>query len=133
MWLIVVSMPREFRDEGGFKTMTTLDDVLDAFETVGEPVVTTGEIAEAAGCSREGARQKLTTLYEDDRIERKRSGQSLVWWRVPPEESEERPDRRLRRLSRELDEAIVVGDLVYEDGDTHQLPAEDNEKANRDE
>lgn len=113
--------------------MTTLDDVLNAFETVGEPVVTTSEIAEAAGCSREGARQKLTTLYEQDRIERKRSGQSLVWWRIPPEETEERPDRRLRRLSRELDEAIVVGDLVYEDGDTHRLGDDDTEEGESDE
>jgi hypothetical protein len=114
-------MPREFDESGQFKKTTTLDDVLAAFDEIADAVVSTGEIAEAAGCSREGARQKLTTLYEQDRVNRKKTGQSLVWWRLPPEDAEERPDRRLRRLSREVNDPIVVGDIVYTDGDSRVL------------
>jgi hypothetical protein len=114
-------MPREFDESGQFKTTTTLDDVLAAFDEIENAVVSTGEIAEAAECGRESARQKLTTLYEQDRVNRKKTGQSLVWWRLPPEDAEERPDRRLRRLSREMNDPIVVGDIVYTDGDSRVL------------
>jgi predicted transcriptional regulator len=122
-------MPREFDDSGQFKTTTTLDDVLAAFDAVDEAVVLTSDIAEAADCSQESARQKLTRLLDQGRIARRKFGRQIVWWRVPPEEAEERPEQRLQRLSQELDEAIVVGDTVYEDGDTHPLSdAESNEE-----
>jgi predicted ArsR family transcriptional regulator len=84
-------------------------------------VVTTSDIAETVDCSKESARQKLTTLYEADRIDRRRSGQSFVWWRVTPETAEERPERQLCRLSQEIEEPIVVGDIVYENGETRLL------------
>lgn len=114
-------MPREFDESGQFKTTATLDDVLAAFDDVDDAVVSTGEIAEAIDRGQETARQKLTTLYEENRINRKKIGASIVWWRVPPEAAEKRPERRLRRLSREINEPIVVGDIVYEDGRTRLL------------
>jgi DNA-binding Lrp family transcriptional regulator len=114
-------MPHEFSDSGEFKTTATFDDVLAAFDDVDDAVVSTGEIAEAIGRGQETARQKLTKLYEENRINRKKVGASIVWWRMPPEDAETRPGRRLRQLSREIKGPIVVEDIVYEDGRTRLL------------
>jgi predicted transcriptional regulator len=134
MGLVVRDMPREFDESGQFKTTTTLDDVLAAFDAVDEPVVLTSDIAEAANCSQESARQKLTRLFDQGRITRRKFGRQIVWWRIPPEEAEERPEQRLKRLSQEVDEAIVVGDTVYEDGNQHALSdAEETEEVTNDE
>ncbi|WP_248911031.1 hypothetical protein [Halocatena marina] len=105
-----------------FEGRLTLDDVLAAFDSVNEPVVVTSDIAEEIGRSRESARQKLTRLFDQGRIQRRKHGNMIVWWRLPPEEAEERPERRLQRLSKELDEPIVVGEQVFEDGDVHSVP-----------
>jgi predicted ArsR family transcriptional regulator len=125
-------MPRE-ADSGEYTTGTTEDAVLDAFDEIDEAVVLTSDIATALDCGRETARQRLMSLYEDGRIDRRKKGKLVVWWQLPPETAEERPDRRLRRLSREVDEAIVVGDIVYEDGDTHVLDADETAEVTDDE
>lgn len=114
-------MGPEFDDSGQFKQSTTQDDVFAAFEELAEPVVFTSEIADAVDCSRETARQRLTDLYESGRIHRRKKGRQIVWWRDPLAEAEQSPNQHLKRLSRELDQSIVVGNSVYEDGDEHPL------------
>jgi predicted ArsR family transcriptional regulator len=114
-------MAPEFNDDGQFKKSTTLDDVLAAFEELAEPVVFTSEIADAVECSRETARQRLTDLYEAGRIQRRKKGRQIVWWRGSPADAEQSPEQRLKWLSRELDQSIVVGNSVYKDGDKHPL------------
>lgn len=120
-------MPREFDESGQFKKTTTHKDILNIFDNIEEVVTVTSEIADKAGCGRETARKRLTDLYEDGQIDRRKHGRMIVWWKVPPEEAEKRPERRLQRLSRELDEAIIVGDTVYEDGDRHPLEDDDEQ------
>lgn len=41
------------------------------------------------------------------------------------EKADGAPDERLKRLSDELDEPISIGDKVYEDGDVHELTAQE--------
>lgn len=109
----------EVADSDRFEGRITLDDIFAAFELVDETVYTSSDIAEVVGCSRESARQKLTRLYDQGRINRRKHGRFMVWWRMPPEEVE--AERQLEHLSQELDEAIIVGDMVYENSEHHAL------------
>jgi hypothetical protein len=118
--LVVVDMPgdRERGEGGEFVPEVLLEDVLGVFEQVRGPVILTGDVMDALDCGRETARQKLTRLSDQGRIERRKKGRTIVWWR-PAEVSD--PAVTLGRLSQELAEPIVVGDTVYEDGDQHPL------------
>jgi predicted ArsR family transcriptional regulator len=109
---------------GEFVQEVTLTDVLDVFEQMRGPVVLTGDVMDALECGRETARQKLTRLADQGRIERRKKGRTIVWWR-PADVSD--PETTLTRLSQEMAEPIVVGDTVYEDGD--QRPLSDAEEA----
>jgi predicted transcriptional regulator len=111
----------EVDDSERFEGRITLDDILAAFELVDETVYTSSDIAEVVGCSRESARQKLTRLFDQGRINRRKHGRFMVWWRIPPEEVEEQPERQLERLSQQLNDPIVVRDIVYTDGDSRVL------------
>lgn len=73
-------MPRERGDDGRYTEAITLQDVLGVFESVEGPVVTSGDVAEALGCSRETARRKLQTLEEHDRVASRKTAGRVVWW-----------------------------------------------------
>ena len=69
------------RDERGQYTETvTLSEVLEVFDTVAGPVVTSGDIASATGCSRDTARRKLGTLHEQRRVGRRKTAGRFVYW-----------------------------------------------------
>ena len=70
------------RDDGGlFVETVTLEDVREAVREGADPISTTGDVAEALGISTESARSKLTELYEQGRIERRKVGAAaVVWW-----------------------------------------------------
>jgi predicted ArsR family transcriptional regulator len=132
MWvgLVVVDMPGDSnRDRGAggeFVPEVSLEDVLGVFEQVRGPVVVTGDVMDALDCGRETARQKLTRLADQGRVERRKKGRTIVWWRSDDVVD---PASTFTRLSRELDEAIVVGDTVYEDGDQHPLSDAESDMA----
>lgn len=70
------------RDDGGrFAATVTLDDVLAVFDAVDGPVVTSGDVAEETGCSRDSARRKLEQLHEQGRIGRRKSAGRVLYWR----------------------------------------------------
>lgn len=73
-------------DHGQFSATVTLDDVMAVFDTVDGPVVTSGDIAERTGCSRDTARRKLDRLYEQGRVGRRTSAGRVLYWRRTPEE-----------------------------------------------
>lgn len=73
-------MSRERGDDGRYTETVTLDDVHGVFESVEGPVVTSGDVAEALGCSRETARRKLQTLEERDRVASRKTAGRVVWW-----------------------------------------------------
>ena len=71
------------RDERGqFTEQVTLSDVLDVFETVDGPVVTSGDVAAVTGCSDDSARRKLETLYDQGRVGRRKTAGRVVYWRL---------------------------------------------------
>ncbi len=73
-------MPRKRGDTGRYTEAVTLEDVLEVFETVAGPVVTSGDVAEALDCSRETARRKLRTLEEQGHIANRKTAGRIVWW-----------------------------------------------------
>lgn len=73
----------EREDTGRYTEVVTLDDVVGVFEAVAGPVVTSGDVAEALGCSRETARRKLRALEEGGRVAGRKTAGRVVWWRTP--------------------------------------------------
>jgi hypothetical protein len=69
------------RDERGQYTETvSLSEVLEVFDTVAGPVVTSGDVASATGCSRDTARRKAETLHEQGRVGRRKTAGRVVYW-----------------------------------------------------
>jgi predicted ArsR family transcriptional regulator len=69
------------RSEGGeFVESVTLDAVLGVFTDVEGPVVTSGDVADALGCSRETARRKLRQLHQEGRVSQRKTAGRVVWW-----------------------------------------------------
>jgi hypothetical protein len=69
------------RDEKGqFTEQVGLADVLDVFETVAGPVVTSGDVATATSCSRDSARRKLDELHDQGRVGRRKTSGRVVYW-----------------------------------------------------
>lgn len=72
---------RKRNQEGQYVETVTRDRVLAALEGADEPVMATGDVADALECSREAARLKLTDLAEDGEVERHDvRGAVVVWW-----------------------------------------------------
>lgn len=74
-------MPPEHGDDGTFVEVTSHEDVLDVFDRVEGPVVTSGDVADVLDCSRETARRKLDELCEDGRVGRRKTAGRVVYWR----------------------------------------------------
>jgi hypothetical protein len=68
-------MSREREESGQYTETVTLADVLDVFEAVAGPVVTSGDVADDLDCSRETAGRKT-------------AGQ-VVWWLVDTTDARE--------------------------------------------
>lgn len=69
------------RSEGGeFVESVTLDAVLGVFADVEGPVVTSGDVADTLGCSRETARRKLRQLHQEGRVSQRKTAGRVVWW-----------------------------------------------------
>lgn len=75
-------MSREREESGRYSETVTLDAVLDVFESVDGPVVTSGDVADALECSRETARRKLRELDERGRVASRKTAGRVVWWIV---------------------------------------------------
>jgi len=81
-------MSQERNEEGKFTETVTLDDVLAVFDEVEGPVVTSGDVADRTGCSRDSARRKLGRLHDDGRLGRRKTAGRIVYWR----RADERPN-----------------------------------------
>lgn len=73
-------MPREREDSGRYTETVTPDDVIEVFAQVDGPVVTSGDVSDALGCSRETARRKLRALEEEGRVRSRKTTGRVVWW-----------------------------------------------------
>ena len=75
-------MARERDDSGQYVETVSLDAVLDVFEQVAGPIITSGDVAAALDCTTEAARQKLLQLHEDGELGKRKAGRTLVYWRL---------------------------------------------------
>jgi predicted ArsR family transcriptional regulator len=121
---------REMNQEGRYKQKMTADEVYDVFDTVRGPVITAGDVADAFDTSTETARRRLRELYNDDRVEQRETRKRVLWWRTGDGDAVDLlmgndPETLLKMVSREIDDAITVGDTVYENGDTHSVEQTD--------
>ena len=72
---------RKRNQEGEYVETVTRKRVLAALEDADEPIMATGDVADALDCSQEAARLKLTDLAEDGEVERHNvRGAVVVWW-----------------------------------------------------
>lgn len=71
------------RDEHGrYVSEVTAEDVLDVFESVAGPTITTSDVVAVLDCSREVARNRLTELVDRGLVERRKSGRVVLWWQA---------------------------------------------------
>jgi hypothetical protein len=73
-------MSKNRDEQGQFTEEVTLSDVLAVFETVQGPVVTSGDVASATGCSNDSARRKLETLHQRGSLGRRKTAGRVVYW-----------------------------------------------------
>lgn len=72
----------EDRDGNGrFVEQVALSDVLEVFDAVEGPVVTSGDVAAVTGCSDDSARRKLDRLHDQDRVGRRKTAGRVVYWK----------------------------------------------------
>lgn len=85
MGAVRTAMSQDRNDRGRFTERVSLADVLSVFDRVDGPVVTSGDVAEATGCSRDSARRKLAQLEERGQAESRKTAGRVVYWRVDDE------------------------------------------------
>lgn len=79
---MVIMADRQRSESGQFVERVTLEDVLGVFEQVRGPVITSSDVAEALDCTTEAARQKLTRLYDQGKVDKRKTGRTTVWWQT---------------------------------------------------
>lgn len=76
-------MPKQRGDTGQYVETVTLEDVLEVFDRVdGPPVVTSADVSEETGLSRDSARRKLETLRDRGEVDRRRTAGRVLYWPV---------------------------------------------------
>lgn len=83
-----MSQDRERNDRGQYVGTISLEDVIEAIRQTDSPVATAPELGEILDCSSETVRQKLVTLHEQGRVERRTVGaNAVVWWLTDTEDT----------------------------------------------
>ena len=78
-------MTRERNDSGQYVETVSPDDVIDVFQTVDGPAITSSDVAEALGCTTEAARQKLARLVDSGELDRRKTpARTVIYWRASP-------------------------------------------------
>jgi Mn-dependent DtxR family transcriptional regulator len=75
-------MARERDESGQYVETVGPDDVLDVFDHVRGPAITSSDVADALNCTTEAARQKLTRLHEEGKVNKRKSGRTVLYWRT---------------------------------------------------
>lgn len=67
-------------EEGRYAETVTPERVLEVFDRVDGPTITSSDVADALECSTEAARQKLNRLHEQGFVHRRKAGRTVLWW-----------------------------------------------------
>jgi hypothetical protein len=103
-------MTRERNDSGQYVETVGLDGVLAVFDQVAGPVITSSDVSGALDCTTEAARQKLTRLYDQGRVDRRKTGRTMVYWRADAQGDE---SGRERRETPPADTAVDLDSLTF--------------------
>lgn len=85
-------MSRERDDAGRYTESVSTAAVLGVFDAIDGPVVTSADVADALGCSRETARRRLSDLEDTGHLASRRTAGRVVWWQDGSNSSSERKD-----------------------------------------
>ena len=58
------------------------EEALAVFDTAESPALTTRDVSDALGCSREVAHKRLQELSDEGLLERRESGRTVLWWKI---------------------------------------------------
>lgn len=105
---------RERNERGRYVETVSPADVLAVFEAVDGPVVTSADVADRHGCSRDSARGKLAELEDRGRVESRKTAGRLVYWRTDADGATP-GDTGGPRAGRSRDEADPTDLLGYVD------------------
>lgn len=72
----------ERNERGQIIESVTPDDVLELFEEIEGPVLSSGDVAEHFDVTTETARAKLNALAERRDVDHRRVGRTKVYWRI---------------------------------------------------
>lgn len=87
---LTTPMPKRRGETGQYVETVALDDVLDAFGQVdGPPVVTSADVADLTGLSRDSARRKLEELEQRGDVRSRKTAGRVLYWRHRDEVSED--------------------------------------------
>jgi len=73
---------RERGESGHYVETVTQERVLDVFDDIKGPVITSSDVADSLNCTTEAARRKLKALYEEGVLDRRKTGRTLIYWRA---------------------------------------------------
>lgn len=73
---------RRRNERGQYVETVTDEDILAVLSRVPGPVITTTDLAERFDITTEGARRKLNDLCDAGVLDRRKTGQTRVYWRV---------------------------------------------------
>lgn len=109
------TMTRERDEAGQYVETVGPEDVLDVFDAVDGPVITSSDVAEYLECTTEAARQKLQRLVDGGTLDRRKTGRTVIYWRAerPTHTPDDTPPRTPGEES--------IGDT--DDADTDRLTA----------
>lgn len=73
---------RRRNDRGQYVERVSDEDILEVLSRVPGPVITTTDLAERFDITTEGARRKLNDLCDAGVLDRRKTGQTRIYWRV---------------------------------------------------
>lgn len=76
-------MGRRHGEGGEFVEETSHEDVLGVFERIDGPALTSADVSETLGCSRQTARRKLNELTDRGRLGKRKTAGRVVYWKLP--------------------------------------------------
>lgn len=76
---------RRRNERGQYVETVEKGDILDLMDRIPGPVITTTDVATAFDITTEGARRKLNDLCEAGLLDRRKTGQTRLYWRIEAE------------------------------------------------
>lgn len=67
-------------EKGQYVETVTDEDILELLSEIPGPVITTTDVADTFDMTTEGARRKLNDLCESDVMDRRKTGQTRIYW-----------------------------------------------------